>query len=76
VRAIEHGQDRGKLGADGRQVLCIAFQGGDQPLLSLGEEDMDHARWGQWPSPIRRLERRRHFLAQREVLGQAVSRAS
>jgi hypothetical protein len=75
VRTVEHGQDRGKLGAYGRQVLSIAFQGGYQALLGLGQQDMDHARWGQSPNLIRRLERRRHFLAQGEVLGQAVPRA-
>jgi len=38
VRAIEHGQDCGKLGAYGRQVLSIAFQGGYQALFGLGQQ--------------------------------------
>jgi hypothetical protein len=61
LRAIEHGQDRGKLGTHGRQVLSIAFQSGDQTLLGLGEQHVDHAGRGQRLRLIRRLEGRRHL---------------
>ena len=59
----------------GRQVLSIAFQGGNQALLGLGQQDMDHARRGHCSGLIWSLERRGHFLAKGEVLGQAVPRA-
>jgi hypothetical protein len=76
LRAVEHGQDRGQLGAHGGQVLSITFHSGDQALFRLGQQDMDHPRWRQPLGLIWSLERRRHLLTQGEVLGQAVARAS
>jgi hypothetical protein len=73
-RAVRHRQEGIHAPADRGQVVYVPLERGHEALLGLRQQHVDHA-----PAELTRLgrglERRRHFLAQGEVLAQTVGDA-
>jgi hypothetical protein len=74
LRAVGHGQEGIHASADRRKVVYVPLERRHEALLGLRQQHVDHAP-AELPRLGRGLERRRHLLAQGEVLAQTVGDA-